>query len=149
MSDKIYKLAKGYYSDYRPEAEHKDMAFLSYDKRTLFINGVSYEGCGIITNIEAVIPTIKEIEDMVDPQKGLIYYCLENNYTYQFTTTGWHRKVVKMGDFINVKDYSDGVNIFQNALLYFDGEKLNNSYNGVTSYLLDNLNKEIYWYEGE
>lgn len=149
MSDKIYKLAKGYFADYRPEAEHKDMAFLCYDKRVLYINGVGYEGCGIITNIEKIVPTIEEITSIVDPQKGLIYYCLENNSTYQYTTTGWHRKAAKMGDFVNVKDYNDGVNIFQDALLYFDGENLNNSYNGVTSYLLDNLNKEIYWYEGE
>lgn len=148
MSDKIYKLARGYFIDYKPDGEHKDMAFLSLDKRVLYINGVSYDGCGAITNIDKIVATEAEITGMVDPQKGPIYYCLENNTSYQYTTTGWHRKPAKVGDFFNVKDYSDGVNVFQNALLYFDGDALNNSYNGISSYVLDMLNKEVYWYEG-
>lgn len=141
-TSKIHKLARGYFADYKPESEHKDMVFVCKDKRMIYVNGVGYEGCGLVINIERIVPTIAEITGMADPKEGQIFFCLEDNRTYQYTSTGWHKPPIKRGDFINDKSQGD-------KMFFWNGTALDDTYNGITSYLLDNLNKVIYWYEGE
>lgn len=137
---KTHKLARGYFADYRPESDHKDMVYVCKDRRVVYVNGVGYEGCGLVINIEQTFPTIEQITSMANPQEGKIFFCLEDNRTYEYTATGWHKPPIKAGDFINDKSKGD-------KLYFWNGTALDDSYDGVISYLLDNLNKVIYWYE--
>lgn len=147
--NKRYKLAQGYFADYKPQTEHKDMLYLCKDKRAVYLNGVCYEGCGLVINIEKVYDTVEEIRNMPDPKEGLVFYCLEDNNTYQYTNDVWHTRAANPGDFFNAKDYKEGANVYQNKFVYFNGKTLKSDYEGTLSYALDNINQVIYWYEGE
>lgn len=138
----VHKLARGYFADYKPEAEHKDMVFVCIDRRVVYVNGVGYEGCGLVINIERSVPTVAEITGMADPVLGQVFFCLEDNRTYQYTSTGWHKPALNKGDFISDKSQGD-------KLFFWNGTSLDGTYDGVVSYLLDNINKIVYWYEGE
>lgn len=144
-NNKVYKIARGYFRDYKPESDHKDMIFLEIDKRLVYLNGLSFNGNEGIMFVHGVKGTENEILSMQSPVIGQTFYCKETHTVYEYTNTGWHRTKLNPGDFITIESYN-GDNY---VLAYFDGASLNFNYNSVDEYDHSKVNELYYWYEGE
>lgn len=146
---KTYKIARGYAKNYMPETTHKDMIYACIDKRVIYLNGVGYDGCGLIISVKSRYTTISDLTGMANPENGVAYYCDEDKNIYQYLDRAWHTRELKRGDFLNFEDYRDGNAIYENKLFYFNGNDLSDEYEGVTDYLLDTVNNIQNWFEGE
>lgn len=142
--NKTYKLARGYFRDYQPASDHKDMVFFCLDRRIVYLNGQSMDGSGLVVNVDELKATEAEIT-AEHPAEKKVYLCTENHTVYEWTENNWHKKVLGEGEFANVSTYGSN----KDVLVYWDGSKLvNANVNGVSSYLLEKVNELYYWYEG-
>lgn len=142
---KVYKIARGYFRDYKPEADHVDMIFLAIDKRLVYLNGLSFGGSDNIRFVHGVKNTEAEILSMQSPVVGQTFYAIDTHIVYEFTNNEWHRAKLNPGDFITIETY----NSKQNVLAFFDGKKLNFDYASIAEYDHEKVNELYYWYEGE